>query len=210
MTPPKRKLEWLVWGAMAFTISAIAVAYVLDARSRGPKLPVLFETLPAFALTNQSGQVVSHASLLGHVWVTDVIFTRCPGLCATLTRQMGRLQAALPAGAPIKLISLTADPEYDSPAALRRYAEQAGAAPGRWLFLTGDKKQLYELAVDGLKFVVREIAPGERQSDADLFLHSEKLVLVDQRGRVRAYYDGTDTNSIPQIVAAAKTLLREK
>ena len=155
------------------------------------------------------GVVVSNATLQGQVWVTDVIFTRCPGLCATLTKQMARLQAALPARAPITLVSLTADPEYDSPAVLARYAGQAGAAPGHWQFLTGEKKQLYQLAVDGLKFVVREIVPGERQSDADLFLHSEKFVLVDKQGRVRAYFDGTDTNSIPQIIPAAKALLRE-
>jgi protein SCO1/2 len=123
---------------------------------------------------------------------------------------MGQLQAALPATAPIKLVSLTADPEYDSSARLRRYAEQTGAMPGRWHFLTGEKKQIYRLAVDGLKFVVQENAPGERQSDADLFLHSEKFVLVDKKGRVRAYYDGTDTDSIPKITSAAKSLLREK
>ena len=77
MEQTKHKLEWLVWGAMGCTIVAIAVAFVLDARPRGPKLPVLFETLPAFVLTNQSGQIISNASLQGSVWVADVIFTRC-------------------------------------------------------------------------------------------------------------------------------------
>jgi protein SCO1/2 len=209
MEKPKSKVEWLVWVVMGGTILAIGVAFLLELHPSGPRLPVLFEKLPPFALTNQAGEIIGNSTLQDQVWVADVIFTRCAGLCATLTKQMGQLQAALPAGAPIKLVSLTADPEYDSAERLRRYADQAGAGPGRWQFLTGDKKQIYELAVDGLKFVVRENTPGERQSDADLFLHSERFVLVDKKGRVRAYYDGTDTNSIPQIVSAAKRLMRE-
>ena len=124
MEKPKGKVEWLVWSAMGFTILAVGVAFLLERHPTGPKLPILFEKLPAFALTNQFGQVVANRGLQGHVWVADVIFTRCPGLCAALTRQMARLQSALPAGAPIQLVSLTADPEYDSPAVLRRYAEE--------------------------------------------------------------------------------------
>src|SRR5438093_12731205 len=122
MEKPKGKVEWLVWSAMGFTILAIGVAFLLEAHPSGPRLPVLFEKLPDFALTNQAGQVVVNSSLQDQVRVADVIFTRCPGLCATLTKQMRQLQAALPATAPIKLVFLTADPEHDSSARLRRYA----------------------------------------------------------------------------------------
>ena len=88
---PARTIEWIVWGGVALTIAAIALAFVLSRRE------------PAFTLTNQAGRAFSSADLRGRVWVADVIFTRCPGLCATLTRHMGMLQSALPTNGAIQL-----------------------------------------------------------------------------------------------------------
>ena len=81
-------------------------------------MPVLGQ-LPDFVLTNQLGQAVSLADLRGQVWVADVIFTRCPGPCAKMTRHYAELQTALPANQPIKLVSFTSDPEYDTPKVLK-------------------------------------------------------------------------------------------
>ncbi len=182
-------------------------------------MPVLGQ-LPDFVLTNQTGQTVSLADLRGQVWVADVIFTRCPGPCAKMTRHYAELQTALPANQPVKLVSFTSDPEYDTPKILNKYAERFGADSNRWWFLTGDKPQIRRLAVNDFKFVVVEKKPEERDVPEDLFLHSTWFVLVDRQGRVRgwtdkpgslhAYYDSENPEERALIPAAIKRLLHEK
>ncbi len=221
---PSPKVQWLVWGALTLIIATIAGAFVLqklapDGAVRTRPMPVLGQ-LPDFVLTNQAGQAVSLADLRGQVWVTDVIFTRCPGPCARMTRHFAELQATLPANQTIKLISLTSDPEYDTPKVLARYGERFGADSNRWWFLTGDKRQIRQLAVNDFKFVVVEKKPEERDIPDDLFLHSTWFVLVDRQGRVRgwtdsqgrlrAYYDSEDPEDRAKIPAGIKQLLREK
>jgi protein SCO1/2 len=126
--------------------------------------------------------------------VADIIFTRCPGPCATMTRRMRELQDALPVDERIRLVSLTTDPDYDSPAMLAAYARRFGADPERWQFLTGTKEQLRRLAVEGLKLAVVEKPPETREQPDDLFIHSTLLVVVDARGRLRAVFE-----SIPRV-----------
>jgi len=207
MNRPARKLEWIIWGGLFLVMLAILVAFVA-AQLRSKPLPILGQ-LSEFALTDQDGQPASLDHLLGQVWVTDVIFTRCPGQCLRMTKQMSELQAALPAGEPIKLVSLTADPGFDTPSVLKKYGERFSAKPG-WLFLSGDKHTINQIAVDGLKLVVADNPPAKQENPDDLFVHSTKFVLIDQRGQVRGYFEGEDAVSRPQIITAIKKLLREK
>ena len=224
MNNPSRKIEWMVWGGLAVIIAAISGAFVWKKLAPGGfsgsnPMPVLGQ-LPDFVLTNQLGQAVSLADLRGQVWVADVIFTRCPGPCAKMTRHYAELQAALPTGQPIKLVSFTSDPEYDTPKVLKKYAERFGTDSNRWWFLTGDKPQIRRLAVNDFKFVVVEKKPEERDVLEDLFLHSTWFVLVDRQGRVRgwtdklgslhAYYDSENPDERALIPSAIKQLLREK
>jgi len=150
-------------------------------------LPVI-GTLDDFTMTNQSGQTVRRADLLGKVWVADVIFTRCPGPCARMTARMADLQASIPAKWPVKLVSLTTDPEYDTPEVLGRYAAGFHADPRRWDFLHGEKPDIAGLAVKGLKLVVLD-KEEERESVNDLFIHSTTLALVDKHGRLRGSFE---------------------
>jgi protein SCO1/2 len=214
----------MVWGGLALTIAAISGAFVsekfeLGWFSRRKPMPILGQ-LPDFVLTNQIGQTVSLAGLRGQVWVADVIFTRCPGPCAKMTRHFAELQAAVPTNQSTKLVSFTSDPEYDTPKILKKYAEKFGADSNRWWFLTGDKPQIRRLAVNDFKFVVVEKKPEERDIPDDLFLHSTWFVLVDRQGRVRgwtdsqgrlhAYYDSENPEERAQIPAGINQLLREK
>jgi len=224
MNDPSRKIQWMVWGGLALIMAMISGAFLsekfaLGWFSRSKPMPVLGQ-LPDFVLTNQTGQTVSLADLRGQVWVAAVIFTRCPGPCAKMTRHFAELQAALPANEPVKLVSLTSDPEYDTPKVLKKYAERFGADSNRWWFLTGDKPQIHRLAVNDFKFVVVEKKPEERDIPDDLFLHSTWFVLVDRQGRVRgwtdsegrlhAYYDSEVPEDRAKIPAGIKQLLREK
>jgi len=168
------------------------------------------DRVPDFALTNQRGHVVALGDFRGQVWVADIIFTRCPGPCATMTRTMSELQSALPQTQSVKLLSLTADPEFDTPEVLRTYGEKFGAAPERWQFLTGNKLDVYRLATKGLLLAVDKIKADERTKPDDLFVHSTRFVVVDKHGRVRGSFDGTEPSSQPKIVEAIQTLLLEE
>ena len=210
MNKPTRSIEWIVWSGLALVIAVIFGAYVASrfVGKRQPPLPVMGSVVD-FALTNQLGRVVTLADLRGQVWVADIIFTRCSGPCRTMTRAMSELQSDLPPAQPVKLFSLTADPEFDTPEVLGKYGEKFGAAPERWQFLTGKKLDLYRLATKGLLLAVDEVKPDERTSPGDLFVHSTRFALVDKQGRVRGSFDGTEPSSRRNIVEAIRTLLRE-
>ena len=177
-------------------------------------LPVIGSIAP-FTLTNQNGNVTTLDDLRGKVWLADIIFTRCPGPCARMTRQMAFLQAALPTDSQAKLISLTTDTEFDSPEVLKRYADKYGADQSRWQFLTGTKLGIAALAGDSLKLTAMEVKPEERTTADDLFIHSTIFVLVDKQSRLRdAFETGGDgiewTNVQPVILSAIKKLELER
>jgi protein SCO1/2 len=203
----ERKIEWLVCGALAATIITIFGAVVFFP-GRGKPLPV-YGALPDFTLIDQNNQKTTLATLRGNICVADVIFTRCAGQCLTMSAAMKQIQAALPPPLPIKLVSLTTDPAYDSPAVLKKYGARFDAQDGRWLFLTGDKSTLHHATVDGLKLAAVEKTPADQESATDLFIHSTKLVLIDKEGRIRGYFDGETEESVGQAIAAARNLARE-
>lgn len=158
------------------------------------ELPVITQ-LADFSMTNHLGQTIRRADLLGQVWVADVIFTRCPGPCATMTARMADLQASLADEWPVRFVSITADAEYDTPEVLRRYAEEYRADSRRWNFLHGSKPAIIDLAVKNLKLVVLD-KEQERQSPDDLFIHSTTLALVDKHGRLRGAFE-----TVPMVVS---------
>lgn len=169
-----------------------AVSILSDASAALPmrdpdELPVICQ-LDDFSMTNQSGQTVRRADLAGQVWVADVIFTRCPGPCAMMTTRMADLQASVPKDWPVRFISLTADPEYDTPEVLRTYADEYQADSQRWHFLHSTKAAIVDLAVNHLKLVVLD-KEQERESANDLFIHSTTLALVDKHGRLRGAFE---------------------
>ena len=108
------------------------------------------------------------------------------------------------------LMSLTADPDWDSPPVLTAYARLHGATNAGWNFLTGPRATIRKLAADDLKFVVAEKSPDQRDSANDLFIHSTRFVVVDRAGRIRGYYDGEAASARADVLKAVNRLLREK
>ena len=212
MNKPARTIEWVVWGALGLTIAVIAVAFVISEAGQrgGPPLPIITQQLPDFVLTNQHGQIVTRSNLLGRICVADIIFTRCAGPCPKMTARMGELQSALPAHSPVQLVTLTTDPENDTPAVLKRYADRFGAREGSWQFLTGAKPELARLAIEGLKLTALDKDPTQRENDTDFFIHSTIFVLVDQHGRVRGAFESDEPQMQKEILAAIRKLQREK
>src|ERR1051325_5008006 len=148
MSEPSKSLRWLVWGSLGLTIAAILVAFLIGQREirnrerHGQEAgghPASFLPVPLsiadFTLTNQDGQTVTRADLRGQLCLVDILFTRCAGPCPEMTRRMAELQTAIPTNLPVKFVSLTTDPGYDTPAVLQAYSRRFGAQPGRWQFL---------------------------------------------------------------------------
>jgi cytochrome oxidase Cu insertion factor (SCO1/SenC/PrrC family) len=200
-----------------FALFALAFLLWLMAASRNfgeSPLPTL-GAVADFTLTNQEGQATSLAALTNHVWVADIIFTRCAGPCPRMTGQMRALQALLPANSPARLVTLTTDPDYDTPPVMKRYGDRFGADYQRWMFLTGSKAQIAGLAADSLKLSAVPVKPADRLNDADLFIHTTIFVLVDKRAQLRGVYetggDGVDwTNAVmPKLLRSVQQLEEE-
>ena len=213
-----RSVGWLVWGGLALVGLTVLVGLLLaglrSEDSGGKPLPVI-GPVAGFTLTNQNGSAVSLADLRGRVWVADIIFTRCPGPCLKMTRQMKELQEALPPTSQAKLVTLTTDADFDTPPVLKAYAERFQADTNRWTFLTGTKQDIAKLAIDSLKLTAIEKKPEERESPQDLFVHSTIFVVADKQARLRGVFETTGEGIEPQavkeqILAAVRRLEREQ
>jgi protein SCO1/2 len=167
-----------------------------------PRLPVISELKP-FSLTNHLAEPVGLGSIRGSICVANVVFSRCPTQCRKLSSQMQRIQADIPAG--VRLLSLTADPEHDTPQVLRRYGEQYKTDASKWWFLTGPKKELYRLAIEDLKFTVIESGEPDGKLE-DLFIHSPVFAILDRRGRVRAVVQGEAANAEENVLRIVRSL----
>ena len=182
--------------AVAF---GLAVSRVAASRSAG-LLPE-YGRLPAFSLTDQQGRPIGLADLLGTVWVADFIFTRCAGQCPMMTARMAALQRRFESTPQLQLVSITVDPSHDTPEALAAYAAHAGAGQ-HWRFLTGDADAVTALARDGFRLGISQDGPVEEP-----ITHSVRLVLVDQQGRVRGYYDAAEAGAMRSLERDIRRLL---
>ncbi|HWD21132.1 MAG TPA: SCO family protein [Verrucomicrobiae bacterium] len=165
--------------------------------------------MPDFSLQDENSHPLDLADLRGKIWIADVIFTRCAGQCLLMSAHLAALQKELPPTLPIRFVSFTTDPAFDSPAILKKYAERYNADAARWIFLTGDKSALRHAIVDGLKLAAIDKTVAEQQDANDLFVHSAKFVLIDGAGQIRGYFDGETEASLPEIAAAARRLAKE-
>ena len=208
----------IVWFGFSFLFALLGVPYAiwLVQTLQHPPLPLrVIGPVALFTLTNQDAQVVSLADFTNHVWVADIVFTRCAGPCPRLTAQMKSLQEKLPVEYPTRLVTLTTDPEFDTPEVLKKYGQHFGADFKRWTFLTGSKSEIATLASGSLKLSAQPVKPEERRNDADLFIHATIMVVVDKHAQLRGFFetggDGVDwTNSVqPKLLQAVRQLESE-
>ena len=157
--------------------------------------------IPDFTLIDQVDREFRSADALrGKVWIADFIFTHCPGPCPMMTSRMRKIQDGVGGEPGIRLVSFTVDPARDTPKVLAAYASQFKARQDQWFFLTGTQEQLNQLARHAFKL-------GDVDGNLE---HSTKLALIDKFGRLRGYYSAMSPEIIPQVVADAKELLKEK
>jgi cytochrome oxidase Cu insertion factor (SCO1/SenC/PrrC family) len=165
--------------------------------------------LADFQFIERSGRTVSRDDLEGKVWVAAFVFTRCAGPCTQISGTMAKLQEGLAGQKDVLLVSFSVDPDHDTPRVLSDYAANFRAEPDRWLFLTGDRAKMYALIQDSFKLGVAS-NEGAARTPGNEVLHSTRLVLVDRRGNIRGYFDGTEEKSIGELRKKIAALLREK
>jgi protein SCO1/2 len=162
-----------------------------------------------FEFVNQDNQKITLNDVKGKVFVAEYFFTTCGTICPKMNQQMQRVQKAYLNNPSVKILSFTVDPEVDSVAQMKMYAEGHGAVKGQWHFLTGDKKKLYTLARTSF-FVLK---PAEAQNLGDAgndFIHTNNFVLVDKKLRIRGYYDGTNAKEVDHLIHDIDVVLAEK
>lgn len=150
-----------------------------------------------FALTERSGRTITKADLLGHPWVVCFVFTRCAGPCPKVSGQMRKLQDATE-GTDVRLVTISVDPDFDTPERLRKYADVFGADRDHWLFLTGDKTEIYYLIEHSFKMPVMEMTGPDRQPGYEV-LHSTNILHVDSRGRVLGKYNALSDSDMAAL-----------
>ena len=157
-----------------------------------------------FTFTDQDGNTYSNKDWGNKIVVADFFFTRCPTICPKMTNSLKEVRNAYINDPDILINSFTVDPGNDDATVLKTYAKKSGINSADWKLLTGDKKEIYKLARNSF-FVTTtdgDGGPGD-------FIHSEKLILIDQQRRIRGYYSGTDSNEVSQLIQDIKKLKNE-
>jgi len=188
-------------------IGLLAIWYAVcrpAAKVHDRPLPVI-ATVPDFTLIDRSEREVSRSDLLGRVWVADFVFTTCTGPCPEMTMRMRSLQKTLKkTRRDVTLVTVTVDPETDTPKVLQRYAKKYDADPDRWLFLTGpDEAFIHKLVLKGF---LQALAPATEDSP---IIHSTRFVMVDKQGRIRGSHDGLNVEERGQLLHDLDKLLAE-
>jgi cytochrome oxidase Cu insertion factor (SCO1/SenC/PrrC family) len=160
--------------------------------------------LADFALVRSDGNAVTRADLTGRPCVLDFVFSTCAGPCPAMSASMRILHDELDAS--VRLVSISVDPERDTPEVLAEYATSLGADAERWWFLTGEVDQLRALA-QSVSLAVDPVPAAEAQLGFQV-THSTKFVVLDGEGRVRGYYDGTSEEGRAAAAARARFLAR--
>lgn len=165
-----------------------------------------------FQLLNQEGDTVTEQDLKNKILIVEFFFTRCQGICPTMNENMAVVYESTRNLNDVVILSHSCDPEYDSVGVMKDYSMKYNADPKHWMFLTGDKKTLYDMALYSYLIGNEE---NEGKPLDEQFVHSSNFVIVDKKGRLRAGktaagdtkpYDGLDTADVSRLIADVQKL----
>jgi protein SCO1/2/putative membrane protein len=192
--------------------ATVAVAGILSSFVPPPKptraafdLAGTYPPLGPFSLVERSGRATTDADLAGGVWIAGFVFTRCNSSCPRITTAMKGVLSKLDRTG-VRMVSVSVDPEFDTPDRLTRYATAFGADPMRWWFLTGDKAVVYNLIRDQFKLSVAPVDPSDPTYELMDIAHSDRLALVDRGNRLVGLYNANDRAEMDELIARAKRL----
>ncbi len=193
-------------------------AYPLIKSSRKTKIGFFGDpghSIRPFTFANQKGDSITLQNMKGRIVVVEYFYSTCKGICPTMNENMTKVYEAFRNDNDVLILSHTVDPFRDSVQALQIYSQQFGADPEHWMFLTGDKKALYDQA--RYSYLITAVENKEVHIEDD-FIHEKYFVLIDKQGRLRAHenndgelslYDGTDKASVQQLIADIRELKLE-
>ena len=153
-----------------------------------------YHKISDFILTNQNGKEITQADYKDKIYVADFFFTTCQDICPVMTKNMYELQEELKNDNEILLLSHTVIPEVDTVKRLKEYAIENNVDDSKWNLVTGDKKQIYELA--------RKSYLAVEDSNFNEFdmIHTENFMLIDKEKQIRGFYDGTNSEEINRLM----------
>tara|TARA_R110002167_G_scaffold125034_14_gene304888 strand:+ start:256 stop:930 length:675 start_codon:yes stop_codon:yes gene_type:complete len=160
-----------------------------------------YHTIADFSLTNQNGDIITQEDYKDKIYIADFFFTTCPTICPIMTKNMADIQREIINDDDVLLLSHSVTPEIDSVAQLKKYAIEKGVDNTKWNLLTGDKKQIYELARKSYLAVKTDGDGGPFD-----MIHTENFILVDKQKRIRGFYDGTNKEDMEQLLTDLKIL----
>ena len=160
-----------------------------------------YHTIADFSLTNQNGETVTQDTYKDKIYIADFFFTTCQTICPIMTDHMYLIQKEIVNDDDVMLLSHSVTPKIDSVAQLRKYANENGVIDRKWNLITGDKKQIYELARKSY-LAVKTNGNGDQYD----MIHTENFLLIDKKRRVRGFYDGTKPEDIERLLEDIKTL----
>ncbi|MBJ7879766.1 SCO family protein [Gelidibacter salicanalis] len=163
-----------------------------------------YHKIADFSLINQNGDTITQEDYKDKIYVADFFFTTCQTICPIMTDHMVQIQEKIMTDDEIMLLSHSVTPEIDSVAQLKRYAVEKGVIDSKWNLVTGDKKQIYELARKSYLAV-----KTDGNGDAYDMIHTENFMLIDKKRQIRGFYDGTKPEDIEQLLEDIKILERD-
>lgn len=163
-----------------------------------------YHKIANFSLINQNGKIITQNDYKDKIYVADFFFTTCQTICPIMTNNMATIQQQFMDDSQVMLLSHSVTPEIDSVAQLKRYAKLKGVKDSKWNLVTGDKKQIYELARKSY-LAVKSNGDG---GDFDM-IHTENFMLIDKKRQIRGFYDGTDAKAIDRLLDDIKILKQE-
>jgi protein SCO1/2 len=160
-----------------------------------------YHSIADFKLINQNGDTVTQADYANKIYIADFFFTTCPTICPVMTANMADIQKVIETDDEVMLLSHSVTPEIDSVPQLKKYAVEKEVIDAKWNLLTGDKRQIYELARKSYLAVLDDGDGGPYD-----MIHTENFILVDKERRIRGFYDGTSNEAIEQLLEDLKVL----
>lgn len=199
MNMPKKKVFYISFFAVLVVVFYLIVSKWI---TRDDTIAVV----QPFSFTNQDGKQVTRDDVAGKVYVAEYFFTHCDGICPTMNNNMRLVYEEFKKDTNFLILSHTCDPDRDSVAQMKYYADSMKVDTKRWIFLTGRKDSLYNTA--RVSYTIDDPANSLKNID-DQFIHSQFWALVDKNGEVKKIYDGLKESEVNNLIAAARRLLKK-
>ncbi len=162
-----------------------------------------------FSFYNQDGKLITQKDVAGKVYVAEYFFATCRGICPKMNENMTKVYQAYQGNPDVLILSHTVDPKNDTVAALKAYSRRFNADARQWMFLTGTKKRLYEMALES--YLISAVDSTRPANIEEAFIHDKHFVLVDKHGRLRGrFYDGLERSQLDTLISDIHLLLEEK